>query len=65
MKTPLVQIGNSRSIRIPKAFLEQCQLRDAVELELRDGHPVVRLACLRRGLNPGELGSIGGGERYG
>ena len=42
MKTALVQIGNSRGIRIPKAFLEQCQLRDTVELELRDGHLIIR-----------------------
>lgn len=44
MKTTLVQIGNSRGIRIPKAYLEQCQLNDQVELELRDDHLVVRPA---------------------
>ena len=48
MKTALVQIGNSRGIRIPKAFLEQCQLRDKVELELRDDHLVVRPASRPR-----------------
>ena len=42
MKTALVQIGNSRGVRIPKAFLEQCQLHDQVELELRHDHLVIR-----------------------
>ena len=42
MKIPLIWIGNSRGIRIPKAFLEQCQLRDTVELELRDDHLIIR-----------------------
>ena len=42
MKTALVQIGNSHGIRIPKAFLEQCQLRDTVELELQDDHLIIR-----------------------
>ena len=42
MKTNIVRIGNSRGIRIPKALLEQCQLHDEVELELRDDHLVIR-----------------------
>lgn len=44
MKTALVQIGNSRGVRIPKAFLTQCQLHDQVELELRHDHLVIRPA---------------------
>ena len=31
MKTELVQIGNSRGVRIPKAFLEQARLRDKID----------------------------------
>ena len=42
MKTALVQIGNSRGVRIPKAFLEHCRLQDTVELELRDDHLIIR-----------------------
>ena len=42
MKTALVQIGNSRGIRIPKPFLEQCQFQDTVELELREDHLIIR-----------------------
>lgn len=48
LKTAVIQIGNSRGIRIPKAFLEQCGLRDAVELEARRGHMVVRPAVRPR-----------------
>ena len=44
MKTALVQIGNSRGVRIPKVFLEQCQLHDQVELELRPDHLIIRPA---------------------
>ncbi len=42
MKTALVQIGNSRGIRIPTAFLEQCQLQDVVELERHGDHLIIR-----------------------
>ena len=48
MKTALVQIGNSRGIRIPKAFLEQCQFTETVELELRRDHLVIRPAAESR-----------------
>jgi antitoxin MazE len=42
MKTNIIQIGNSRGIRIPKAILEQCRLDGEVELESRGDHLVVR-----------------------
>ena len=32
MNASLVQIGNSRGVRIPKAFLEQAGLRDEIEV---------------------------------
>jgi antitoxin MazE len=32
MKVPLVPVGNSRGIRIPKAVIEQCGFGDTVEL---------------------------------
>lgn len=34
MKTKIVQIGNSKGIRIPKAFLEQLKFGEAVEFEI-------------------------------
>jgi antitoxin MazE len=42
MKASLVQIGNSRGVRIPKAFLEQAGLRDEIEIEVRGSQVVIR-----------------------
>jgi len=36
MKAELVQIGNSRGIRIPKPLIEQCGLGDKVELRIQN-----------------------------
>ena len=36
MKAELVQIGNSRGIRIPKSLIEQCALGDTVELRVEN-----------------------------
>ena len=36
MKKELVQIGNSRGIRIPKPLIEQCGLGDRVELRIQN-----------------------------
>jgi len=44
MKASLVQIGNSRGVRIPKAFLEQAGLRDEIEIEVRGSQVVIRPA---------------------
>lgn len=39
-KAQLVKWGNSQAVRIPKTILEQCNLREGEELEIRveDGH---------------------------
>jgi antitoxin MazE len=42
MKARLVRIGNSRGVRIPKPLLEQTALRDEVEIEVENGHLVIR-----------------------
>ena len=42
MKTSLIRIGNSRGIRIPRIFLEQCHLRDEVQLEVVNDYLIVR-----------------------
>jgi antitoxin MazE len=42
MKTNVIRIGNARGIRIPKTLLEQCHLRDEVEIEVQDDHLVIR-----------------------
>ncbi len=42
MKAPIVKIGNSRGIRIPKPVFEQCGFTDEVELEIEEDRLVVR-----------------------
>lgn len=37
MKTRIVQVGNSRGIRLPKVLLEQAQLTEEVELQAEPG----------------------------
>jgi len=36
MRTELVRIGNSRGVRIPKPFIEQCGLGNTVELRVEN-----------------------------
>jgi antitoxin MazE len=48
MKTNLVQIGNSKGVRLPKAVIEQSQLTDELELEVGDGVVVLRAIRLVR-----------------
>ena len=42
MKSRIIQIGNSRGIRLPKVLLEQAQLADEVELDAEPGRIVIR-----------------------
>jgi len=44
MHTNLIQIGNSRGVRLPKAVIEAAGLRDSLDLEVRDGAVVIRAA---------------------
>ena len=41
MKTHLIQVGNSRGIRLPKPFISQAGLTDEVEIHIRDGAIVI------------------------
>ena len=41
MLVSVVAIGNSKGIRIPKAILEQCNIRDQVDLEVREGQIIL------------------------
>ncbi len=41
MKSRIVQIGNSRGIRLPKVLLDEAQLTDEVELEAELGRIVI------------------------
>ena len=42
MLLSVVPIGNSRGIRIPKAILEQCNIRDQIELEVEAGRIILK-----------------------
>ena len=39
-----MRIGNSRGIRLPKPILEQCGIKDEVELEIENDRLIVRPA---------------------
>jgi antitoxin MazE len=41
MEVELIRIGNSRGIRIPKPLIEQCGLRDTVELLVEEDRIVI------------------------
>ena len=43
-KTRIVQIGNSKGIRVPKVLLEHSQLPEEVELQAEHGRLIVRAA---------------------
>lgn len=36
------QIGNSRGVFIPAAFLASCQIQDHVDMQLQDGQIVIK-----------------------
>ena len=44
LKAKLVQIGNSRGIRLPKTVLAESQLSDEVELKAEPGCIIIRSA---------------------
>ena len=48
VKTRIVKIGNSQGIRIPKLLLDQTDLGEEVELELRGDQIVIRPAYRAR-----------------
>ena len=50
MELSIVQIGNSKGIRLSKTLLEKYNIRDKVELILEKGHIVLKpIAKPRRG----------------
>lgn len=42
MKASIIKIGNSHGVRIPKPLLDQCGLKDEVELEVQNDTLVIR-----------------------
>lgn len=41
METQLIQIGNSKGIRIPAALIKQCGLKGTLNLEVRDNTLII------------------------
>ncbi|HEX3917253.1 MAG TPA: AbrB/MazE/SpoVT family DNA-binding domain-containing protein [Caulobacteraceae bacterium] len=48
MKVAIVQIGNSRGVRLPKAVLEQVGLEAEADLSVEDGRIVLTPVALPR-----------------
>jgi len=42
MRAKLVQIGNSKGLRVPKAILDQCGLKDDVELLVEGARLIIQ-----------------------
>ncbi|MBI4493487.1 MAG: AbrB/MazE/SpoVT family DNA-binding domain-containing protein [Chloroflexi bacterium] len=42
MRASIVRIGNSRGLRIPRTLLEECGIRDTVELSVENGRLIVQ-----------------------
>jgi antitoxin MazE len=42
MILPVVRIGNSKGIRLPKAILEQCKITDRVDIEVHKENITLR-----------------------
>jgi antitoxin MazE len=42
MLTTMRQIGNSRGVLIPAAFLASCQIEDQVDMLLQDGQIIIK-----------------------
>jgi len=42
MRVEIIKIGNSKGLRIPKAFLEQCGMKDVVNLTVEDHSLVIK-----------------------
>lgn len=48
MKTNIVRTGNSKGIRLAKSILDQCRLKDSVEIEIEGGVLMIRAADMPR-----------------
>lgn len=44
MKAQIIQIGNSKGLRLPKSVLEQCHLENELEIEIRDHELIISSA---------------------
>ena len=42
MKVAIVNIGNSKGIRIPKSVLDQCHIEDEVDMKISDSEIIIK-----------------------
>jgi antitoxin MazE len=42
MLVSVVQIGNSKGIRLPKAIIEQCEIDDKLDMEIIDNEIILK-----------------------
>ena len=42
MKTELQKLGDGQGVLIPKAFLEECGIKDAVDISIEKGHIIIK-----------------------
>ena len=42
MLVSLVQVGNSKGIRLPKSILDQCQIEDKLEMEVTNNEIILK-----------------------
>jgi antitoxin MazE len=42
MLISVVQIGNSKGIRLPKTVIEQCAINDKLDMEIKDNEIILR-----------------------
>ena len=63
MKTTLIPIGNSRGVRIPKPFIQQCGLTEQVEMDVQDNMIVIHAPRQpRSGWGPAFARMVGAGD---
>lgn len=48
MRIKVAQVGNSKGVRIPKAMIRTCGLKDEVEIEVKKGVVVISPAAVVR-----------------
>jgi antitoxin MazE len=41
MKIKLIDIGNSKGIRIPKSFIEKCGFKDELEIDIKQDKVII------------------------
>ncbi len=59
MEIPVINIGNSKGIRLPKALLEEYNIHDTIELVLEKGRIILKPKSVpRKGTTIGTIKGI-------